>query len=71
MGRSSQVFLSTMLFVWVKVIETGLAVVGAHAALAETAEAHCAGGQMDDRVVDAAAAETATGGHHSGRSFCH
>ena len=49
--------------------ETGFSVVRAHAALAETAEAHFAGGQMDDCVVDAAAAETAMGGHKAGGLF--
>lgn len=35
------------------------AVVGTHAALPEAAEAHLAGGQMDDGVIDAAASEAA------------
>ena len=33
------------------------AVIAAHAALADTAEGHRTGGEMDDRVVDTAAAE--------------
>ena len=41
--------------------EAGFAVVGAHAALTHTAKAHGAGGQMDDGVVDAAAAIAAAG----------
>ncbi len=49
--------------------ETGFSVVGAHAALAETAEAHFAGGQMDDCIVDAAAAKTAVGGDIAGAVF--
>ncbi len=38
-------------------VEAGFAVVGAHAALAHAAEAHLRGGQVDDSVVDAAAAK--------------
>lgn len=45
------------------------AVVGAHAALAEASEAHLAGGQMDDGVVDAAASEAAARGDMPGHTF--
>lgn len=44
-------------------VKAGLAVVGPHAALPEAAEAHLRGGQVDDRVVHAAAAEAAAGEH--------
>lgn len=44
-------------------VEAVFAVVGAHAAFAEAAEAHLTGGQVDDGVIDAAAAETAAGGN--------
>ena len=40
-------------------LESGAAVVAAHAALAHTAEGHGAGGEMNDGVVDAAAAKMA------------
>ena len=71
MGRSA-VFLSTMLFVWEKVRETSFSVVRPHAALAENRRSPFHGGQMDDCVVDAAAAETAMGGHKAGgHPFCH
>ena len=49
-----------------KGIKSGFAVISAHAAFAKTAEAHFAGGKMDDRVIDAGAAEAAPGGHFSG-----
>ena len=49
--------------------KTGFSVVGPHAAFTETAKPHFAGGQMDDCVVDAAAAETAMGGHKAGGLF--
>lgn len=45
------------------------AVVGAHAAFAEAAEAHIAGGQMDEDIVDAASAETAPGSYFPGGFF--
>ena len=35
------------------------AVIGAHTALAKSAEAHFTGGKMNHRIVDAATAETA------------
>ena len=42
-----------------KGVEACFSMIRAHAALAEAAEAHLAGGQMDDGVIDAAAAEAA------------
>src|SRR5699024_4994691 len=44
-------------------IESCLAVVSAHTAFSEAAEAHLRGGKVDDGVVDAAAAEAAASGH--------
>ena len=44
-------------------IESCLAVVSAHTAFSEAAEAHLRGGKVDDGVVDAAAAEAAARGH--------
>ena len=43
-------------------VKSSLAMVGSDAALPEAAKSHMAGGQMDDGVVDAAAAEAAAGG---------
>ena len=40
-------------------LESGAAVIPAHAALAHTAEGHGTGGEMNDGVVDAAAAKMA------------
>ena len=40
-------------------VEALFAVIAAHAAAAYAAEGHVRGGKMDDRVVDAAAAEGA------------
>lgn len=40
-------------------LESGAAMVAAHAALAHTAEGHGAGGQVDDGVIDASAAKMA------------
>ena len=40
-------------------VEALFAVIAAHAAAAYAAEGHMRGGKMDDRVVDAAAAEGA------------
>lgn len=42
-----------------KGVKAVFAVVGAHAVLAEAAEAHLACGKVDDGIVDAAAAEAA------------
>ena len=39
--------------------ETFSAMIGAHSALSEAAESHFAGGKVNDRIVDAAAAESA------------
>ena len=39
--------------------ETFSAMVGAHSALSEAAESHFAGGKVNDRIVDASAAESA------------
>lgn len=44
-------------------VETDLSVISAHTAFAEAAESHFRGGQMDDRVIDASAAEAAARGH--------
>ena len=49
--------------------KTGFSVVGTHATLAEAAEAHLAGGQMDDGIVDAATAKNAMGSHKPGSLF--
>ena len=45
-----------------KSLEAGPAEVGAHAAFSHAAKAHLRGGQMDDRIVDTAAAVLAAGG---------
>lgn len=45
------------------------AVVGAHAAFTEAAESHIAGCQMDEDIVDTAAAETAAGSYFPGGFF--
>ena len=42
-------------------IKADLSVVSAHAAFAETAEAHLCGGKMDDGIVDASSAKPAAG----------
>ena len=44
-------------------------VVGAHAAFSEAAESHIAGCEMDENIVDAAAAETAPGSYFLGGFF--
>lgn len=49
--------------------ETVDSVVGAHAAFAETTESHIAGCEMDENIVDAAAAETAPGSYFLGGFF--
>lgn len=43
--------------------------IGTHSARAEAAESHFAGGEMDDGVVNAASAETASGSHLLDRLF--
>ena len=45
-----------------KGVEARLAVIRAHAALADAAKAHFAGGQMDDHVIDTAATVGQLGG---------
>ena len=40
-----------------KLIKSGLSVISAHAAFADTTERHGAGGKMDDGIVDTATAE--------------
>ncbi len=49
--------------------KTVFAVVGAHAACAETTESHFAGGEMNNGVVDAASAKTASGSNFFYRLF--
>ena len=57
MGKSSHVFLSTIDLTCEKRLEPAFAVVAAHAAFSHAAERHLARCQVDDDVVDAAAAE--------------
>ena len=49
--------------------KAGFSVIRAHAAFAESAEAHIAGCQMDKNIVNAAATETAPGSHFPGGFF--
>ena len=44
-----------------KGVKAGLPVISSHAALSEASEPHPAGSQMNDGIVDAAAAEPAAG----------
>ena len=46
-----------------KSIKAGLAMVGTHAAFSHTAEAHVGSGQMNDTIIDTAAAKAAPGGN--------
>ena len=50
-------------------VKAFFAVVGAHSAFAEAAEAHFAGGQVYDGVIDASAAEAAPGSDFPGGFF--
>lgn len=50
-------------FIMGKGIKAVLTVVSAHPAFSEAAEAHFAGGQVDDGIIDAAAAKAAGGGY--------
>ena len=49
--------------------ETVDSVVGTHATFSEATEAHIAGCEMDENIVDAAAAETAPGSYFPGGFF--
>ena len=51
-------------------IKADLPVVGSHAALAETAESHFCGGEMDDGIVDASSAKSAAGDDFFSLFFC-
>lgn len=48
-------------------VKSGLSVVSSHAAFAKAAKAHFAGGQVDDSVIDAAAAKAAAGSNLTDR----
>jgi hypothetical protein len=49
--------------------ETVDSVVGTHAAFSEATEAHIAGCEMNENIIDAAAAETAPGSYFPGVFF--
>ena len=50
-------------------VKSGFSVISSHPAFPEAAEAHLAGGEMNDGVVDAAAAEAAAGCYPAGAFF--
>ena len=50
-----------------KGLKPGLPMITAHTALPEAAEAHVRRSQVDDRVIDAAAAKGAAGQHPAGQ----
>ena len=49
-----------------KCIKSFFPMIGTHPAFAETAESHFTGGKVNNRIVDASAAESAAGGDFAG-----